>query len=278
MAVELDLGGSVCVFERVTGLTHVDRHVLARELPGVKVKPVVGHLDLVAVDNLLLEDTVPVPQAVAPGGKVEGSKTVEEAGGQSTEATVSEGSVVLLLNDILDAEAEVVKTSYALLAPFLPADRYAALTLGNILQSDVEHGIVEGTAHEKLQREVVDTLSVDEGLALLGLVPLLDQTVAEGQTGGRVRSRLVAVEHATGESGLDMADDIRLKLLLGLEGSSLGLVPCFALGLRDGSYSETVSRVSCRRVLGGRSYWGCGCGVMELPLISAGYFGAGSPG
>jgi hypothetical protein len=36
----------------------VDSHVVAGKLPGIKVQPVVGNLDLVPVDDLLLEDTI----------------------------------------------------------------------------------------------------------------------------------------------------------------------------------------------------------------------------
>jgi hypothetical protein len=81
------------------------------KLPGVKVEPVVGHLDLVAVDNLLLEDTVAVAQAVAPCRVVQTGETVEEAGGKPTQTAVAQGRVVLLLNDVLDAEPEVGETS-----------------------------------------------------------------------------------------------------------------------------------------------------------------------
>jgi hypothetical protein len=77
------------------------------ELPRVEVKPVVRDLDLVAVDNLLLEDTVSVSQAVAPCGKVERGETVQEAGGKSTKTAISKRSVVLLLNDILNVETEI---------------------------------------------------------------------------------------------------------------------------------------------------------------------------
>ena len=79
------------------------------ELPGVEVEPVVGHLDLVAINDLLLEDAIAVPQAVAPGRVVQAGETVEEAGGQAAQTAVAQGRIVLLLDDILDAEAEVSK-------------------------------------------------------------------------------------------------------------------------------------------------------------------------
>lgn len=105
------------------------------------------------------------------------------------------------------------------------------LTLGNILQPHIEHGIVQGSSHEELQTEVVNTLGIAECLALLGLVPVGDESITEGQAGGCVRGSLVAVEHATGQGGFDMADNFLLKGVL--VGDVLDLIPppCLALGL-----------------------------------------------
>ncbi|GJC79271.1 hypothetical protein ColLi_02109 [Colletotrichum liriopes] len=230
---ELDLGSYA---RCLGGPTHVHGDIVARELPGVEVKPVVGNLDLVAVDDLLLEDTVPVSQSVAPGGEVEGSQTVKETSSQPAKTTVSECSIVLLLNNVLNAETEFVEASCESISIFGSRPRLVVLlTLGNVLQADVQHGVVEGATHEELEREVVDALSVDEGLALLSLVPLLDQTVTEGQAGGGVGSCLIAVEHAASQSGFDMADHLRFELVLALERSGLSLGPCGALRLWDRS-------------------------------------------
>lgn len=85
---------------------------MAGELPGVEVQPVVGHFDLVAVDDLLLENTVAVAQAVAPGRVVERSQAVEETGSKTAEATVTESGIVLLSNNIFNSEAKIGETSY----------------------------------------------------------------------------------------------------------------------------------------------------------------------
>jgi hypothetical protein len=92
--------------------THVNCNVVSRELPGVKVQPVVGDLNLVAINDLLLENTISISKTVAPGGEVERCKTVEEASSQSAETTVAQSCVVLLADDILDSEAKIGKTSY----------------------------------------------------------------------------------------------------------------------------------------------------------------------
>jgi hypothetical protein len=84
---------------------------VAGELPGVEIKPVVRHFDLIPIDNLLLENTISVPQAITPGRVVEGGQAVQEASSQSTKTAVSEGSIVLLTNDVLNTESEFSKAS-----------------------------------------------------------------------------------------------------------------------------------------------------------------------
>lgn len=91
---------------------YINSDIVSGEFPGVEIKPVVGHLDLVTVNDLLLKDAVAVPQAVAPGRVVETGEAVEEASGQPAQTTVAEGGVVLLFNDVLDAETELGETSY----------------------------------------------------------------------------------------------------------------------------------------------------------------------
>lgn len=109
------------------------------------------------------------------------------------------------------------------------------LTLGDILEANVQHGIVERPAHEELQTQVVDPLTIGEGLALLGTVPFQDQAVAEGQAGGRVGGRLVAVEHAASQRRLDMTNHLVLELILVLEAVDLVLGPCLTLWLGNRS-------------------------------------------
>ena len=88
---------------------------MSRELPRVEIKPVVRDLDLIAIDDLLLEDTVAVPQAVAPGGVVQRGQGVQETRSQTTKAAVTQRGVVLLLDDILDPETEFREAIYGVL-------------------------------------------------------------------------------------------------------------------------------------------------------------------
>ena len=67
--------------------------------------PRVRVLGLEAVVEELLEQTVAVQDAVAAHGQVESGAGVQEAGGEATEATVTEGSIRLLFEDLAEVEA-----------------------------------------------------------------------------------------------------------------------------------------------------------------------------
>lgn len=114
-------------------------------------------------------------------------------------------------------------------------DRCSIRTLGNILHANIEHSIVQGSAHQELQTQIVDSLAICEGLSLLCAVPIGDQSVAEGQTGSCVCGRLVAIEHATSKSGLDMANHLLFEILLARKWLCLEFLPCLALWFGDGS-------------------------------------------
>ncbi len=91
--------------------TYVNSHIVTRKLPGVKVQPVVGNFNLISINNFLLEDAVAVAKAVAPGGVVERCQAVEEASGETAEATVSKGRIIFLGNDVFNSEPKIGKAS-----------------------------------------------------------------------------------------------------------------------------------------------------------------------
>lgn len=103
---------------------------------------------------------------------------------------------MFLLNDILHLKPKPIHT----------------LT-GDILGAGVDHGIVEGAAHEELEGKVVDTLLVLEGLLLLRLVPADDEVVTDGERGTGVGSGVIAVVDGTRECGFDVADNLSLHAM-----------------------------------------------------------------
>ncbi len=70
---------------------HFDRPLGARDFPGIaEAQPLVGLLELPAVDDLLLEDAELVADAVADGRDLECRHRIEEARGETAEAAVAE--------------------------------------------------------------------------------------------------------------------------------------------------------------------------------------------
>ena len=137
--------------------TKLDGHglVLTTDLPGIAVgEPLVGGLDLAAVDDLLLKQAVAVAHAVAVAGNALGCHGIQEACGQAAQATVAQSRIGLLVLDDGQIEAHVVER------------------LGDhVAHAKVEQVVVEQAADQKLDREVVHALFAlggDAGVALGG--------------------------------------------------------------------------------------------------------------
>lgn len=111
-------------------------------------------------------------------------------------------------------------------------------TLGNVLCADVQHGIIQSSSHQELQTQIVHSLAVTVSLALLGLVPIRDQTVPKGKTCGRVRCNLIAIEHAPSQGRFHMADNFLLEAILVAEAGYLVFFPGLTLGLGDRCYTS----------------------------------------
>ena len=116
--------------------------VLATDLPGIAVgEPLVGGLDLAAVDDLLLKQAVAVAHAVAVAGNALGCHGIQKACGQTTQATVAQSRIGFLVLDDGQVEAHVVER------------------LGDhVAHAKVEQIVVEQTTDQKLDREVVHAL------------------------------------------------------------------------------------------------------------------------
>jgi hypothetical protein len=60
---------------------------------------------------------------------------------------------VFLADHILDAEAEIAKTIY-LLSAFPAVSLGKRHTFSNLLQTNIQHSIIKGPAHEKFERKI----------------------------------------------------------------------------------------------------------------------------
>ncbi len=86
----------------------LDRPLRARQLPGIaESQPLVGLLDLPAVDDFLVEDPEFVADAVAHARHFERRQRIDEAGGEPAEAAVPEARLLLLGEQAVEIEAEL---------------------------------------------------------------------------------------------------------------------------------------------------------------------------
>ena len=96
-----------------------------------------------------------VPKTIAPNWELLGRRRVEVACRETAETTVSETGVTLLVDEVLEVEAELVNAVLVLL-----------------LEAEVEERIVERAAHQELEREVVRALGRLARVVQLRLVPV----------------------------------------------------------------------------------------------------------
>ena len=137
----------------------------AVELPRIAVlKPGLGQLDLVAVDDFLAEQAVLVADAVAVGGHAHRRHALHEAGREPAEAAVAERRVGLELGDHVEIDVELLQR--------------LAQRLG---QAEVPDCVAHQPADQELEAEIIDPLRA----AGVGLArrrhPAVDGAVAHDQ-------------------------------------------------------------------------------------------------
>ena len=154
VAAELDIHGLVRLA------------VLPRE---AVAQPVVGNLDLVAADDLLLKESILIADRAAMPRETMCRKRVNKARGETTESAVAETCVRLNLVRIREVQLEV---SENLLQCFLNAE--------------VDEVGFQQSAKQELNGEVVDLLLLALGI----LFVRLDPVIRDGLLGG-CRDRLI---------------------------------------------------------------------------------------
>ena len=123
--------------------------------------PRVRMLGLEAVVEELLEQAVAVQDAVAAHGQVQGGAGVEEAGGEATEATITERGVRFLFEDLTEVEA-------------VGGEGFASL----LDEAEVRQVVQQGAAHEELSGEVVFLTAL--GITLGGGGPVVSDLINDG--------------------------------------------------------------------------------------------------
>ena len=155
----------------VAAEVHALRTVVVHMAPRLLVgQPVLRVLDLLALlVEGLLEDAVLVLDAVAECRHAQRGQRVDEAGGQTAQATVAERGLVLGVDDVLVIEAELLDGLVELLG-----------------QACVEQRVAQLLAHQELGAQVTDGLGVAVDHVLLRLHPGIHEMTAHCGGGGDV--------------------------------------------------------------------------------------------
>src|SRR5262245_50612661 len=93
----------------VTSETDIDRNLGARDLPRIaEAKPLVRHLHLPAIVDLLVEDPEFVADAVADRRDLERRERIKVAGREPPEAAVAEPRLFFLVEEFVEIETELL--------------------------------------------------------------------------------------------------------------------------------------------------------------------------
>ena len=148
--------------------------LIPAELQGISVgEPVVRHLLLIAVYDLLLEHTVMITDAAAVGGIVESRQRIQEACCQSAQTAVAQSRVGLLVLNGVDLEAQLLEG-----------------LLDGFISHQVDGVVAESAAHQEFHRHIDQGLGILLFKCLLCLHPAVNDLILQGQ-GGRLEDLLV---------------------------------------------------------------------------------------
>lgn len=135
----------------------VDGLIRLAVLPGKAVlEPVVRDLDLVALDDLLLEQAVLVADAAAVTRQAVCCHRVDEAGSESAEAAVAKTCIRLFLERLDEAEVEVLEDF-----------------LDGLLDAEIDEVRLEQAAEQEFDREIIDLLFLTLCIRLIRLDPVV---------------------------------------------------------------------------------------------------------
>ena len=132
-----------------------------------QLHPVVGKLHLLALHDLLLENTQLIADGVARRRDLQGGHAVQIAGGQAAQTAVAETCIRLHVEDVRRFEAQLADGG------------------GQRLQQRQIEGVFhQAAAHQELQRQVVDLALFLVGRLLAGLYAVLGHDVPQDHGAG----------------------------------------------------------------------------------------------
>ena len=161
-------------------------------------QPVVRHLHLIAVHQLLAEQAELIADGAAHGGQLQRGQGIQEAGGQAAQAAVAQAGLRLFLKDDGAVDAQLVQGLHVIL-----------------FVDQVHHVVVQGAAHQELSGQVVDLLGLLLLASVAGIAAALHDFVAHHQRQRLVKLLGRGVVDVAGELGVQFVLDAVLDLLYG---------------------------------------------------------------
>ena len=176
----------------------IDRLIRLAVLPGEAVlEPVVGDLDLVAVNDLLLKEAVLVADAAAVARQAVCCHRVDEAGREPAEAAVAEAGVRLLLVRLGEIDLQPFEDLF---------DR--------VLDAEVHEVRLEQAAEQKLDGEIVNLLLLAFHVSAVRLDPILRDELLRRRCNGLIDLILRQLVDLTAPHHMRGVDEPAAKRLL----------------------------------------------------------------
>ena len=201
LVVQVAVVGAAVVLIGFDAAAEVDLHRVMGmgDLPDVAAgQPVVGHLHLEAVHQLLAEQAELIADGAAHGGQLQRGQGIQEAGGQPAQAAVAEAGLRLLLEHHRAVDAQLVQGLHV---------------IGLIDQ--VYHVVVQGAAHQELGAEVVDLLGLLLLAGVAGVAAPLHDLVAHHQGQGLIQLLRGGVADVAGKLRMQLVEYARFDLFNG---------------------------------------------------------------
>ena len=201
LVVQVAVVGAAVVLIGFDAPAEVDLHRVlgVGDLPDVAAgQPVVRHLHLVAVHQLLAEQAVLVADGAAHGGQLQRGQGIQEAGGEPAQAAVAQAGLRLLLEHHRAVDAQLVKGLHI---------------IG--LVDQVDHVVVQRTADQEFGAEVVDLLGLLRLAGVAGSAAALHDLVAHHQGQRLVQLLRGGVGHVAGKLRMQLVEYAVLDLFNG---------------------------------------------------------------
>ena len=150
--------------------------------------------DLKSVHNFLGKHTVIIPDAVSVRRNPQGGDGIQETGGQTPQAAITQARVDFLLDQVFQTVSEFLQAFPTL-----------------VLQTQIDQAVGQEPAEQEFEGKVIDTLGPRVIIGSLSLDPASDQMVPDDEGQGFVTAKIIGPVRIGSQAEHQMAPDIILQ-------------------------------------------------------------------